>query len=60
MASEEIQSLQGMDDIGPPDVSQWQSVESVARRTLALYDYQEIRTPLLDETGDLGVTRSES
>jgi len=48
MASEEIQSLQGMDDIAPPDVSQWQSVESVARRTLDLYGYQEIRTPLLE------------
>ncbi|MFH1594074.1 MAG: histidine--tRNA ligase [Candidatus Omnitrophota bacterium] len=40
-----------MEDILPTDVRLWQWIESVARRELELYGYEEIRTPALEDTG---------
>ncbi|MCS6772023.1 MAG: histidine--tRNA ligase [Kiritimatiellae bacterium] len=48
MSNEELQPLQGMADIGPPEISRWQELEAEARRVLALYGFEEIRTPILE------------
>ncbi len=45
-----IQSLRGFNDILPAETAAWQHVEQVARETFAAYAYQEIRTPLLEQT----------
>ena len=47
---EKIQSVRGMNDLLPDDISGWQSVESTIRRVVRLYDYQEIRVPVLERT----------
>lgn len=39
-----------MRDILPPSISVWNHVESVARRVFRSYNYQEIRTPVVEET----------
>ena len=45
-----IQSIKGMRDILPPSSAVWNQVEAVARRVFATFNYQEIRTPILEET----------
>lgn len=40
----------GTADVLPCDVRSWQEIESKARALLSLYNYQEIRTPLFEET----------
>lgn len=45
-----IQSIRGMHDIVPGDVSRWQHVESVITDVLARYGYREIRFPILEKT----------
>jgi histidyl-tRNA synthetase len=54
MASDEFQPLQGMADLGPPEVERWVAVEQEAREIFALYGCAEIRTPIL-ERADLFV-----
>lgn len=46
-----IQALRGTRDILPEEVVYWQWVESVARDILGKASYQEIRTPIFEETG---------
>ncbi len=45
-----IQSVKGTRDILPPSSAVWNQVEAVARRVFARFNYQEIRTPILEET----------
>lgn len=45
-----LQSLRGFNDVLPSETAVWQHVEQVARETFAAYAYQEIRTPLLEQT----------
>src|SRR3981189_2313748 len=45
-----IKAVKGTRDILPPDSSVWNHVEAVARRVFHAYNYQEIRTPILEET----------
>lgn len=40
----------GTNDILPDEAVSWQKLESRARRLLELYGYQEIRTPIFEET----------
>lgn len=47
---EKIQSLKGMNDILPPEVYVWQYVENTARKFFEDCGYEEIRTPILEET----------
>lgn len=46
-----FQPLQGMSDLASPEVHLWQEVEGSARRLLALYGIEEVRTPILEPTG---------
>ncbi|MFB2935487.1 histidine--tRNA ligase [Aerosakkonemataceae cyanobacterium BLCC-F154] len=46
-----IQALRGTRDILPEEVAYWQKVEATAREILGKAAYQEIRTPIFEETG---------
>ena len=45
-----IQAPKGFEDVFPADSWTWQAVERVAREAAALYDFKEIRTPVLEST----------
>ncbi len=45
-----IRAIKGTRDIVPPASATWNRVEAVARRVFASYNYQEIRTPIFEET----------
>jgi histidyl-tRNA synthetase len=40
-----------MQDILPPDILLWQSIEQTARNVFSAYGFQEIRMPVLEATG---------
>ena len=46
----EIQALRGTRDILPDEVGYWQRVEAAARQILTRAAYQEIRTPIFEQT----------
>jgi histidyl-tRNA synthetase len=50
MSTADYQPIQGMSDLGPPEVRLWQRLEEQARRLLQLYGLDEVRTPLLEKT----------
>lgn len=45
-----IKAIKGTRDILPPASNVWNYVESTVRRTFAQFNYQEIRTPIFEET----------
>src|ERR1700685_2172150 len=45
-----IKAVKGTRDILPPSSRVWNQVEAVAREVFRVYNYQEIRTPILEET----------
>src|SRR5271157_4213656 len=45
-----IKAVKGMRDILPPSSTVWNQVEASAREVFRTYNYQEIRTPILEET----------
>jgi len=45
-----IKAVKGTRDILPPASSVWNRVDAVAREVFRTYNYQEIRTPILEET----------
>ena len=45
-----IQSLKGMPDILPSDSAKWRFVEEKLRLIMDAYAYEEIRTPILEDT----------
>ena len=45
-----IRAIKGTRDILPPDSAAWNRVETVAREVFRTYNYQEIRTPIFEET----------
>lgn len=45
-----ISAIKGMHDILPTQTSIWREVENVARKIFALYNFHEIRTPILEKT----------
>src|SRR4029078_6579855 len=45
-----IKAIKGTRDILPPASAAWNHVETVAREVFRTYNYQEIRTPLFEET----------
>lgn len=42
------QPVQGMSDIGVPEVRVWQRMEQVAREVLERYGFEELRTPVVE------------
>jgi histidyl-tRNA synthetase len=45
-----IKAVKGTRDILPPASTVWNRVETIAREVFRTYNYQEIRTPILEET----------
>jgi histidyl-tRNA synthetase len=45
-----IKAVKGTRDILPPSSAAWNQVEAIAREVFRTYNYQEIRTPILEET----------
>src|SRR5437660_6046688 len=45
-----LKAVKGTRDILPPSSAAWNHVEAVARDVFRTYNYQEIRTPLFEET----------
>jgi histidyl-tRNA synthetase len=45
-----IKAVKGTRDILPPASSVWNRVDAIAREVFRTYNYQEIRTPILEET----------
>ena len=45
-----IRAVKGTRDLLPPDTSVWNAVEGITREVFRAYHYQEIRTPILEET----------
>ncbi len=45
-----IRAVKGTRDILPPSSTVWNHVEAVAREVFRRYNYQEIRTPIFEET----------
>ena len=47
---DKIQAIRGMNDILPEESYQWEWIESRIRDWLAMFGYQNIRTPILERT----------
>jgi histidyl-tRNA synthetase len=45
-----IKAVRGTRDLLPPDTALWNNVESVVRDVFRAYNFQEIRTPIFEET----------
>jgi histidyl-tRNA synthetase len=45
-----IRAVKGTRDLLPPGTAVWNRVEQIAREVFRTYNYQEIRTPILEET----------
>ena len=48
--TQKIYGVKGMNDIIPPDSRAWIRVESAARQVFDRFGYEEVRTPLLEDT----------
>src|SRR3569833_4611116 len=44
-----MRAVKGTRDLLPPDTAVWNRVETIAREVFRAYNYQEIRTPILEE-----------
>ncbi len=45
-----LRAVKGTRDLLPPQTAVWNHVEKVAREVFLAYNYQEIRTPILEDT----------
>ena len=45
-----IKAVRGTRDLLPPETALWNFVESSARAVFQLFNFQEIRTPIFEET----------
>jgi histidyl-tRNA synthetase len=50
MGGARVNAVKGMNDVLPEDSGLWQRVEATARRVFALYGYEEVRTPIVEQT----------
>lgn len=48
--SQRVGGVKGMNDLLPPDIATWHFLEARARETFRRFGYQEIRTPILEDT----------
>ncbi len=48
--SQRISGVKGMNDLLPPDIEVWHFLEARARETFRRFGYQEVRTPVLEDT----------
>jgi len=52
--------VSGTKDILPEEISSWQTIETIARRIFSLYNYQEMRTPLIEDASLFNRTLGET
>lgn len=50
MAEKKIQSIRGMNDLLPTESAIWQQIEKTVKGVLNSYGYNEIRTPIVEDT----------
>lgn len=50
MTEKKIQSIRGMNDLLPTDSASWQQIEKIVKGVLNSYGYNEIRTPIVEDT----------
>ncbi|MWP62362.1 histidine--tRNA ligase [Gilliamella sp. Pas-s25] len=50
MTERKIQSIRGMNDLLPTDSACWQQIEKIVKGVLNSYGYNEIRTPIVEDT----------
>ena len=50
MTEKKIQSIRGMNDLLPNDSATWQQIEKIVKGVLNSYGYNEIRTPIVEDT----------
>lgn len=48
--AEPIRSVKGTRDLMPPETMLWQQIEEEVRKVFGAYNFQEIRTPILERT----------
>ncbi len=48
--SQKFAGVKGMNDLLPPAVESWQRIEQAARELFQTYGYQELRTPIVEDT----------
>ena len=48
--SQRVGGVKGMNDLLPPDIATWHFLEARAHETFRRFGYQEIRTPILEDT----------
>lgn len=48
--AEKLCAVKGMNDILPPDSARWEALESVVRKLMRRYAYENIRTPIVEPT----------
>jgi histidyl-tRNA synthetase len=48
--SAKVSGVKGMNDLLPPDSHVWQHVERTARELFSRFSYQEMRTPMVEDT----------
>jgi histidyl-tRNA synthetase len=48
--SQRVGGVKGMNDLLPPDIAVWHYLEAHARETFRRFGYQEVRTPILEDT----------
>jgi histidyl-tRNA synthetase len=48
--SQRLSGVKGMNDLLPPDIAVWHFLETRARETFRRFGYEEIRTPVLEDT----------
>lgn len=44
-----FKKVPGTRDILPEEVSRWQKIEEISRKIFSVYDFQEIRTPIIED-----------
>ncbi|OCG21011.1 histidine--tRNA ligase [Gilliamella sp. wkB108] len=50
MTEKKIQSIRGMNDLLPTESASWQKIEKIVKSVLNSYGYNEIRTPIVEDT----------
>jgi len=55
-----FKKIPGTKDILPDEINQWQEIEAVARKIFSLYNYTEIRPPLIEEAALFNRSLGES
>jgi histidyl-tRNA synthetase len=46
-----FKKVPGTKDILPVEISSWQNIEEISRNIFSTYNYQEVRTPIIEEAG---------